>query len=85
MKVHVKSILRKIQVANRTQAAIWAMQNGYFADAAQMMPKGCRPRRSKWRSPIEYEALPQWVRRKNRVRAGGKDSALPPIGLKAWS
>jgi len=40
VKVHVKSILRKIQVGNRTQAAIWAMQSGYFADAAQMMPKG---------------------------------------------
>jgi len=28
VKVHVKSILRKIQVANRTQAAIWALQHG---------------------------------------------------------
>jgi two-component system nitrate/nitrite response regulator NarL len=27
VKVHVKSILRKIRVANRTQAAIWALQN----------------------------------------------------------
>jgi len=29
--VHVKSILRKIRVDNRTQAAIWAMENGYAA------------------------------------------------------
>jgi two-component system nitrate/nitrite response regulator NarL len=29
VKVHMKSILRKIQVDNRTQAAIWAMANGY--------------------------------------------------------
>jgi two-component system nitrate/nitrite response regulator NarL len=29
VKVHLKSILRKIQVANRTQAAVWAMENGY--------------------------------------------------------
>jgi two-component system nitrate/nitrite response regulator NarL len=28
VKVHVKSILRKIRVQNRTQAAIWAMSNG---------------------------------------------------------
>jgi two-component system nitrate/nitrite response regulator NarL len=29
VKVHLKSILRKIQVGNRTQAAVWAMENGY--------------------------------------------------------
>lgn len=32
VKVHMKSILRKIQVANRTQAAIWALEHGYSAD-----------------------------------------------------
>jgi two-component system nitrate/nitrite response regulator NarL len=32
VKVHIKSILRKIRVDNRTQAAIWAMENGYAAD-----------------------------------------------------
>jgi two-component system nitrate/nitrite response regulator NarL len=32
VKVHMKSILRKIRVANRTQAAIWALKNEYFAD-----------------------------------------------------
>jgi two-component system nitrate/nitrite response regulator NarL len=34
VKVHMKSILRKIRVANRTQAAIWAIQNARFADDA---------------------------------------------------
>ncbi len=29
VKVHVKSILRKIEVQNRTQAALWALQNGF--------------------------------------------------------
>ena len=29
VKVHMKSILRKIRVKNRTQAALWAMANGY--------------------------------------------------------
>ena len=33
VKVHMKSILRKIRVGNRTQAAIWALENGYPGDA----------------------------------------------------
>ena len=32
VKVHMKSIMRKIRVENRTQAAIWAMKNGFAAD-----------------------------------------------------
>lgn len=32
IKVHMKSILRKMQVANRTQAAIRALEHGYFAE-----------------------------------------------------
>ena len=32
VKVHMKSILRKIRVANRTQGAIWAFENGYSVD-----------------------------------------------------
>ena len=32
VKVHMKSILRKLRVANRTQGAIWAVENGYGAD-----------------------------------------------------
>jgi len=31
VKVHMKSILRKIQVANRTQAAVWALEHGHSA------------------------------------------------------
>jgi two-component system, NarL family, nitrate/nitrite response regulator NarL len=34
VKVHMKSILRKIRVDNRTQAAIWAIANGYAADGS---------------------------------------------------
>ncbi len=33
VKVHVKAILRKIRVHNRTQAAIWAMNTGPFISA----------------------------------------------------
>lgn len=32
VKVHVKTILRKLGVANRTQAAIWAIAHGYVDD-----------------------------------------------------
>jgi two-component system, NarL family, nitrate/nitrite response regulator NarL len=28
-KVHVKAIMRKLNVANRTQAAVWAVRNGF--------------------------------------------------------
>ena len=40
VKVHVKAILRRIRVHNRTQAAIWAMNNGPFIsakDASQVL------------------------------------------------
>lgn len=33
VKVHVKAILRKLSVSNRTQAAIWASSHGYSATA----------------------------------------------------
>lgn len=38
IKVHMKSILRKIRVANRTQAAIWALEQGYGAEAHRRLP-----------------------------------------------
>jgi DNA-binding NarL/FixJ family response regulator len=38
VKVHVKAILRKIRVRNRTQAAIWAMNNG---SQMQLESGGC--------------------------------------------
>lgn len=34
VKVHLKSLLRKINASNRTQAAIWALENG-FGNSAQ--------------------------------------------------
>ena len=38
VKVHMKSILRKIRVANRTQAAVWALEHGYCADESEDEP-----------------------------------------------
>jgi two-component system, NarL family, nitrate/nitrite response regulator NarL len=36
VKVHLKGVLKKIRVTNRTQAAIWALQNGVIAEAQAM-------------------------------------------------
>jgi DNA-binding NarL/FixJ family response regulator len=35
VKIHVQSILRKVRVKNRTQAAIWAIQNGFCTASDQ--------------------------------------------------
>jgi two-component system nitrate/nitrite response regulator NarL len=34
VKVHLKSLLRKINASNRTQAAIWALNNGFGEDSS---------------------------------------------------
>ena len=38
VKVHMKSILRKIRVANRTQAAVWALEHGYCDEGSEVEP-----------------------------------------------
>jgi DNA-binding NarL/FixJ family response regulator len=38
VKVHVKAILRKIRVQNRTQAAVWGMKNGSLTPTANNTP-----------------------------------------------
>ena len=38
VKVHMKSLLRKINVSNRTQAAIWALNNGLLPSGAPNQP-----------------------------------------------
>ena len=43
VKVHMKSILRKIRVANRTQAAIWALEHGYGAENFKHQQRETRP------------------------------------------
>lgn len=46
VKVHIKAILRKIQVKNRTQAAIWALDHGVSPPtSAQMMLAAGAPAR----------------------------------------
>lgn len=36
VKVHIKAILRKLRVRNRTQAAIWAVSRGLVSDGGEM-------------------------------------------------
>ena len=36
VKVHIKAILRKLRVLNRTQAAIWAINHGIAAAANEL-------------------------------------------------
>ena len=38
VKAHMTSIMRKIRVANRTQAAIWAQEHGYPARGSGIAP-----------------------------------------------
>jgi two-component system, NarL family, nitrate/nitrite response regulator NarL len=40
VKVHLKTLLRKIDVNNRTQAAIWAMNNGFNAGGVAIPTRG---------------------------------------------
>ncbi len=43
VKVHVKAILRKIRVHNRTQAAIWGMNNGWQPPASGALAPPLQP------------------------------------------
>ena len=36
VKIHMKSLIRKIGVRNRTQAALWAINSGYGHDSVQV-------------------------------------------------
>jgi two-component system nitrate/nitrite response regulator NarL len=43
VKVHMKSILRKIQVANRTQAAVWAIENSHLSHVEKRLLEASQP------------------------------------------
>jgi two-component system, NarL family, nitrate/nitrite response regulator NarL len=56
VKVHIKSILRKIGVRNRTQAAIWAMSNG--SPISTMDDSSCAPAKADLRPPLGSHLIP---------------------------
>ena len=84
VKVHVKAILRRIRVHNRTQAAIWAMSNGPFISAKDdVSPTWSRCRLSS--SPVWMSHKPV-CRAQERIsivaelkRNGASHVALPSI------
>jgi DNA-binding NarL/FixJ family response regulator len=54
VKVHVKAILRKIRVQNRTQAAIWGMNNGSLTRPAnESSPSSNSDMTKRLSSPVE--------------------------------
>jgi two-component system, NarL family, nitrate/nitrite response regulator NarL len=53
VKVHLKAILRKITVHNRTQAAIWAIAKGYHVQAELVNQKSTPTSRIPHRSSVQ--------------------------------
>src|SRR6185437_5415304 len=52
VKVHVKAILRKIRVHNRTQAAIWAINNGSLSEPPSAIAPPLSPAMAKQLSAL---------------------------------
>jgi DNA-binding NarL/FixJ family response regulator len=72
VKVHVKAILRKIRVQNRTQAAIWGMNNG---SVTRLANNGFPPSTSD-----VSKRLPNPVEVISEIKQIGKSVPLAPIG-----
>ncbi len=51
VKVHLKGVLKKINAANRTQAAIWALNNGLSSENIPVRPR--RPQGSMEVGPVQ--------------------------------
>jgi DNA-binding NarL/FixJ family response regulator len=59
VKVHVKAILRKIRVRNRTQAAIWGMNNGWLERSTPDYAPTFVPALAKRAAPSPMDAIPE--------------------------
>lgn len=66
VKVHMKAILRKIRVRNRTQAAVWAMNNDMFVDSAAFAEES---------GPLVSPHLARAAHERAKGRADLKDAA----------
>jgi len=87
VKVHIKAILRKVRVHNRTQAAIWAMNNGsWVAVMANGWPSAAA------KVPVEHALDPPVMRvlteareetstpRRSDIKQGESSSGLHGVG-----
>ena len=68
VKVHVKAILRKIRVHNRTQAAIWGMNNGWHIQTTSSIAPPL--------SPVTPKQLPNPIAASSQI--GRNDPAMSP-------
>jgi len=78
VKVHVKAILRKIRVQNRTQAAIWAVNNGiasFFGTKSQ--PCQTRPREA----VVPHGMMATSQKNVSTMQALSAEEASPPKGM----
>jgi two-component system nitrate/nitrite response regulator NarL len=73
VKVHVKAILRKIRVHNRTQAAIWAIQKGLMVASEQEVRLPMLPRPM----PVAPELRPAELPREIVMQAETADPVGP--------
>src|SRR6202047_531022 len=75
VKVHVKAILRKVRVHNRTQAAIWAMNNESVIRLAKNSSPPSTSDVSKWLPhPVEVISQIQQIGTSVPLRAIGHDA-----------
>jgi two-component system, NarL family, nitrate/nitrite response regulator NarL len=80
VKVHVKTILRKIRVQNRTQAAIWAVNNDIASfSGTKSQPCLMRPRESVVPRGLMVRTLSQ--KSVSTMQALPAEEASPPNGM----
>ncbi len=87
VKVHVKAILRRTRVRNRTQAAIWAMNSGLFLPATDVEPSAAASLSNATPSDLDVaDVLPSGLTNGSspaRKPNGASHVALPNLDLLA--
>jgi two-component system nitrate/nitrite response regulator NarL len=76
VKVHIKAILRKIGVHNRTQAAIWGMNNGSPRRPAHNTPPNLSSQAGKL-LPLGDPPEAKWIETMNRFELIQADGHVP--------
>ena len=74
VKVHVKAILRKIRVQNRTQAAIWGMNNGSVPRPNNSSPPSTFDVRKPLPNPVEVISVIKQIGASAPLAAIGHDA-----------